>query len=198
VRAVSQLAALLLLAVALGAVAGCGSGERGLEQRAASYYNFMAGRSPQTDYSSFLSPAYRRQFKRDALKQLNKTLSHSTKPSTRYPEVQTANIAVSVFHDKPSKHDYGYSVVDPKLGDAYASLQPVRWVRDGMRWYVYMGSEEEMKRYGAFPGGFGPPAPPKPEPSESADTPAKPASQAPPAKPIAPVKAEAEAGGTGK
>jgi hypothetical protein len=195
---------LLLLAVVLGLSAGCGGGQGSLEGRAASYYNYMAGRTPETDYSSFLSPAYRRQFKRDALRQMNQALSHGTKASTRYPEIKAANIAVSVFHDKQTRHDYGYSVVDPLLGDAYANLQPVRWVRDGLRWYVYMGSEQEMKRYGAFPGGFGPPAPPKPKLAEEQAAPAKPAAQAAPessaatGKPVAPAKPKAPTGSATK
>lgn len=200
VRAFTLYAALVLLAVLLCTAGGCGAGQGSLQQQAISYYNYMAGRSPKTKYSSFLSPAYRSQFKGADLKQLNKAMARSEKASTRYPEVKAANVAVSVFREKNGQ-DYGYSVVDPQLGDAYANLRPVRWVRAGWRWYVYLGSDAELKRYGTFPGGFGPPAPPKPQPTETSGKgkePGKPQAASPQADSPIPTQAQPPAGGTGK
>lgn len=128
-----------------------------LDTRAVRYYNFMAGRSPQTDYGMFLSPAYLQQMQRSELEEMNQAVGAAKRASERYPEITPANCAFS--KDKDGK--YAYSVVDPRLGDAYAHLAPVRWVRVGFSWYIYLGSDAEIQRYGQFPSSLGPPEPPE-------------------------------------
>jgi hypothetical protein len=151
----SLLLALFCLAL-LVLAAGCSLLPQRLETRAAQYYNYMAGHAPQTDYSSFLSPAYRRMFKREDLKKLNAAMGVSKQANTRYPKAGAEDIAIVL------KQQFAFSVVRPELGDAFASQAPVRWVKTGNRWYLYTGSDAEVKRYGPFPGELGPPEPPKP------------------------------------
>jgi hypothetical protein len=149
---------LLLAGLALALCTACGLLPQRLETRAAQYYNFMAGQAPQTKYSSFLSPAYRGVFKREDLKALDKARGVASQASVRYPKATSQDVAVSF--DPQHKH-FAYSVVRPQLGDAFAMQPPVKWVRAGNRWYLYTGSDAEIKRYGPFPPQLGPPEPPK-------------------------------------
>jgi hypothetical protein len=151
--------ALLIFALALACLLGGCSATGSLKSRAAGYYSFMAGLTPKTAYSSFLSPAYRKSFKRADLDQLNKTYAKAKTPTERYPACKPENVSFAL------EAKFAYTVADPELGDAYRNLQPVRWVRAGNGWYLYTGSKDEIEAYGEFPGGMAPPLPPAPRPA---------------------------------
>ncbi len=123
----------------------------GLEGRAAQYYNYLIGRYPKQAYSSYLSPAYKKKFSRDDLRQLDESRRKATKPNTRYPLAHGRNVLIT------SEDKFAWSVVDPALGDAFAVQQPLRWVKVGLNWYIYSGSEAEISAYGAFPATLAPP-----------------------------------------
>lgn len=144
----------LALAVALllcGGIPACGLFSPGVEARAAAYYNFMVGRTPRTLYTSFLSPAYKGTFQPDSLKALDEYSRVETQPNERYPAARARDVQVE------ARDQFAYTAIDPGLGDAYANLQPQRWVRDGSRWYMYMGSDAEVSAYGIFPADLYPP-----------------------------------------
>lgn len=152
VRALTAFALLgLLLAVSC-------SGYFGPQRRAAAYYSHMVGLTPKTPYTAFISPAYRKQLAPEALKALNNALAQSKLATDRYPKAGLADVGVE------AKGRFAWTTVNPLLGDAYANLEPVRWVKVGLGWYLYFGSDAEKKAYGDFPGDLGKPVAPREEP----------------------------------
>lgn len=144
----------ILAAVLVVALAGSGCGLRtaSLEQRAADYYNYMAGHSPTKARSSFLTPAYRDELK-DAgtLQEYDDFLRGKPEPSGRYPKAGVEDIAVS------EQEGFAITVANPELGPLFANQQPVRWVKVGRSWYVYIGADTEVGYYGVFPTTLAPP-----------------------------------------
>jgi hypothetical protein len=143
----------LILGLAVLLLAGgCGLGGTSLEQRAADYYNHLAGHSPKLARSSFLTPAYREELKKaGSLKEYDSFLRSTTKASERYPKAAPEDIAVA------QQDKYAITVANPDLGPAFANQQPVRWVRVGRSWYMYIGADTEVGHYGVFPTGLAPP-----------------------------------------
>ncbi len=146
--------AVLLLALLCGA-GGCANSESSLKQRGAEYYSYMLGLAPRTTYSSFLSPAYRKSFTKTGLKELDAQLGVA-QASERFKPAQPKHVAVAI------NGRYGYSNIGGELGQAYAVIGPVRWVRVSLKWYLYLGSKNEQAAYGPFPTDASPPAPPAP------------------------------------
>ena len=146
-----------LLCLLLLASVSC-SAYFGPQKRAAAYYSHMAGLSPAVPYSSFLSPAYRKQLGAEGVKALNEAHGKAKDATTRYPRAKAADVGVE------EKAGFAWTCVNPLLGDAYANLQPVRWVHIGMGWYLYLGSDAEQNAYGTFPGDMGKPVAPRIEP----------------------------------
>jgi hypothetical protein len=146
------LAALLICTAAL--VQGCGMGAGGLSTRAAAYYNFMTGASSVGKASAFMSPAQRRALGKESVMQANQVLDPSMMPPSRYTPAAGKDVAVA------SKGRFAFTMVRPELGNAFSQLDPVRWVRVGMKWYLFTGSTAETAAYGSFPPDLAPPAPP--------------------------------------
>lgn len=143
-----------LVFAALLLCAGCGSPESALKNRAANYYNYMVGLAPGTDYSSFFSPAYRKTFTKQVLKKLNQKPGTKQESNKRYKPASARHIAVVV------DGRFAYTNIGTELGQSFASVGPVRWVRVGSGWYLYAFSTVEKKAYGDFPNSLSPPAPP--------------------------------------
>jgi len=135
---------LILLALLL---AGC-SAQGQLGSRAAQYYSFMAGHNPKMQLSSFYSPAYRGLFKRDALKQMDSAIKPGAQAGGRYPEAKPSDVAVNV------QGRFALTTANPGLGTVYATQDATKWVHVGLRWYLYLGSQAEVKAYGPFPVGM--------------------------------------------
>lgn len=149
-----RIIAVATVLAALGICAGCGTPESGLKSRAAAYYNFMVGLAPEKDYSSFLSPAYRKLLSKQSLKQLNAHPSGKQEANKRYKPASSKHIAVTIAGR------FAYSNIGAELGQSFASVGPSRWVRVGSGWYLYSSSSTEQKAYGSFPNSLSPPAPP--------------------------------------
>jgi hypothetical protein len=149
-----RIIAVVALLAALGLCTGCTAPEGGLKSRAADYYNFMVGLAPGKSYSSFLSPAYRKLITKQALKQLNALASAKQEANKRYKPASAKHIAVTI------DGRFAYSTIGPELGQSFASVGPVRWVRIGAGWYVYSSSSTEQHAYGSFPNSLSPPTPP--------------------------------------
>lgn len=133
---------------------GCGNAESGLKNRAAEYYNYMVGQAPRTPYTSFLSPAYRKTFSKQVLEKLNTQRGSKPEVNKRYKPAEARHIAVVI------DGRFAYSNIGADLGQSFASVGPVRWVRVGSSWYLYAFSTAEKKAYGDFPNSLSPPAPP--------------------------------------
>ena len=122
-----------------------GGATAGLQKSAADYYNFRVGNLPGRDYSGFLSPAYRASFNKDDLAALNRGNAPGKSTNKRIETVKAANVVVSV------DTNFAMTDVSPQLGFAFESMDPLRWVRVGSRWFLYMGSDHEVSEYGYFP-----------------------------------------------
>lgn len=151
-----RIAAVAAALALLCCMSGCANSESGLKKRAAEYYSYMLGLTPKLSYSSFLTPAYRKTFTKAGLKELNAKLAVA-EANKRYKPAQAKHVAVLI------KGRFGYSNIGNELGQSYADIGPVRWVRVGSRWYVHMSTNAELSAYGPFPSDVSPPAPPLPE-----------------------------------
>lgn len=142
---------LLWLAVA-ALLSGCGLRGASLEQRAADYYNHQAGHSPDLARSSFLTPAYREELKKaGTLQEYDEFLRSSAKPSQRYPRATADDIAAAMGDG------FAITVANPELGPLFSGQQPLRWVKVGRSWYLYIGADTEVGHYGVFPTTLAPP-----------------------------------------
>ncbi len=143
---------------------GCGWLGQDVAGRAVDYYNYMAGQSPQTAYSSFLSPAYRGQMTAEDLRKYDDTMRGSAVPNTRYPAATTYDVKVV------EQDGFAITAVNPELGPMFAAQSPVRWVRAGRQWYLYLGASVEIVTYGEFPAELQVPVwtaeEPEPEPED--------------------------------
>ena len=135
----------IILALAL---CGCAFTGGDLKSRAADYYNFMAGNTPKVAAASFLSPAYRTDLD---VKAYNEAMGRGKRSSGRRQAAEPDDVYVA------QQGKFAITVMDPDKGRSYASLEPVKWVKAGMRWYVYIGASAEIVRYGEFPAGLRPP-----------------------------------------
>lgn len=132
-------------------VGGCGLlGNNSLEPTAKKYYDFMVGRGGGHSFSNFISPAYKEQFTSENLVHLNQQLG-SGKANTRFQPIKLEDVAVSV------EGIYGLSKANPKLGGTYKRMKPLRWVKVGKQWYLYLNSDAEVSAYGPFPDNLPPP-----------------------------------------
>ncbi|MCB1218778.1 hypothetical protein KDL44_15440 [bacterium] len=143
---------LILLCLALGlACTGCNKSlissraTAGLQNTAADYYNFRLGNLDGREYSSFLSPAYRGSFSKDKLTELNAGNAPARSANNRVEKVESADVLVS------TEANFAMTDVSPALGYAFGSMEPLRWVKAGNRWFLYLGSDREVSEYGYFP-----------------------------------------------
>ena len=154
INAIAKTGVACLTAALCLALGSCGLFSTSLETRANSYYAFMVGLAPGAKYSSFISPAYRQTFDRSSLAILDEARGVGKTVNKRYPKTGAKDIATS------TRDSFAYSLVNPALGDAYAAMSPVRWVKAGRSWYLFLGSDAEIGAYGEFPRELSPPTSP--------------------------------------
>lgn len=143
---------LVTLMVVMLAASGCGLRGASLEQRAVDYYNHMAGHSPTIARSSFLTPAYRNELKEaGTLAEYDDFLRGKDEPSDRYPKATAMDIAIA------EQDGFAITTANSELGPLFADQKPVRWVKVGRSWYVYIGADAEIGYYGVFPTTLVPP-----------------------------------------
>jgi hypothetical protein len=135
----------IILALVVLACCSCGLLPAKLEQRAADYYSFQVGHLPKAKYSAFLTPAYRAIANPDGLSQLDAAMRKSTSPSERYARITAAQVTVQ------QDGLFAMTTVDSSLGGSFRDGKPIRWVRVGRRWFIYLGSDAEVEQYGMFP-----------------------------------------------
>ena len=131
--------------IAMLVLAGCGLWSGGVRSRAVAYYDFILGGSVTTNYSTYLSPAYRATFEPEALDELNRLMKPNMDSSERFEHAGPDDIVVE------ARAKFAFTYVKPELGYPYSSMEPVKWVKVGNRWYVYNGFTPEVEAYGHFP-----------------------------------------------
>lgn len=141
-----------LTLIALILIAGCSHGSA-LQSRAAAYYNFMAGHAPNRSYAGFLSPAYRKQFSQESLQELEEAMQRPTSANRRRGIAAAADIQVTL------EDRFAFTVANPARERAFRDMPPLRWVKVGRQWYLYLGANVEESSYGQFPPALKPPEP---------------------------------------
>ncbi len=141
----TALLALLCLAAACNNNLVSGNTTTGLQKTAAEYYNFRVGNQGDLEYSSFLSPAYRNSFSKEDLESLNLANAAARSSNDRIEKVKADDVVIS------SEANFAMTDVPPALGFVFSSMEPLRWVKSGNRWYLYLGSDREVSDYGYFP-----------------------------------------------
>ncbi len=126
----------------------CGLLPAKLDRRAADYYSFQVGHLPKAKYSSFLSPAYREIADKAGLSELDTAMRKATAPSERYERIKTVQVTVQ------QDGHFALTTVDASLGGTFRDGKPIRWVRDGGKWFIFLGSDAEIAKYGIFPPGL--------------------------------------------
>ena len=148
---ISAIRTITILFAALLLLAGCNNkliksqAVSGLQKTAADYYNFKVGNLPGREYASFLSPAYRKSFSKDALETLNRGNAMARSSNNRIEKLRSEDVAVSI------EGNFAMTDVPGSAGFAFESMEPQRWVKSGSKWYIYLGSDSEVSDYGYFP-----------------------------------------------
>jgi hypothetical protein len=149
------------LAIALltaGGPASCGLVSRPLEPAAAAYYNFMSGAVRGPKYSSFLNPAYRKALSKDQLGKIDGFMEGSGKKNEHARLLKKSDVRAA------SLGSFGVSApANPVTAMASGGT---KWVKDGGRWFLYLGNEAEVKKYGPFPVQLQLPPPQKDDPND--------------------------------
>jgi hypothetical protein len=159
VRPVGILAGCLLL------LAGCNLLSAPLEPAAASYYNYMQGLNPEKSYAGFTSPAFRKSLSKESLAKLDDVLKQSRKKNPRASQIKRADIVTAIAAN------FGLSAAGPDASFASRELGQTQWVKDGGRWYLFLGSDAEVKKYGQFPVQLKLPPPKSAAPADDPDAP---------------------------
>jgi hypothetical protein len=141
------------LAAALCVLAGCGLFGQPVARDAAQYYDYMLGLSPQTKYTSFYSPAYRESLPKQTIDLTDTAMGRASKKNTRQQPVNAKDVRSATLGI------FALTAASDQPLSALGSLGTTRWVRDGGRWYLYFGSDAEIKAYGEFPPQLQLPAP---------------------------------------
>jgi len=142
---------LLMLTVLVGALAlvlgGCSSPEKALRARAVDFYNFLRGTRPDDSYLNYLSPARKAEIAKnlgaEQLKLLASTIGGRGR-AQRDP-INAGRVKVQMAGN------FGISWVEARQDEPLVQSSPVKWVLDGGTWYLFQGSEAEVKQFGEYP-----------------------------------------------
>jgi hypothetical protein len=140
----------LLILLTLCLLASC-SGQGRLAGRAADYYSLLAGHGSRAKVSAYYSPAYRKTLKPEAVKTIDNAIYANSDAESRYPKASAKDIATRI------EGRFALTTANPELGDVYINQRVTKWVKVGMKWYLYLNSTAEADAYGPFPVGMLPP-----------------------------------------
>ncbi len=157
-----------------------------VETRALSFYRMLAGHSPKDSMVNYLSPAYRAELEKQGKLEIFASLAKTLRISAaKTKELNPKNI----HSDRLG--DFALTWVEGLPDEPMVGSPPMKWVRTRGKWYLYMGSEAELKAYKEFPSGLRPPVISPPKASETSEKPRK------GEEPKSAVKPPASAGKTG-
>lgn len=142
---------LLMLMVLAGTlaltVAGCGSPEKALRARAADFYSFLRGERPDDSYLDYLSPERKQEIGEKMgpahLELLAATIGGRTNPQN--PPTASRSVKAQV------QGHFGISWVEARQDEPLMQSSPVKWVLVKGVWYLFQGSEAEVKQFGEYP-----------------------------------------------
>jgi hypothetical protein len=126
-------------------LASCGFVTPKLEPAATSYYDYMQGLDPGRSFSSFASPAYRKALPAQSVKKFDEVMARGHKKNPRARPIKATEIRAATVAN------FGLTEAGPDASYATQTLGKTRWVRDGGKWYLFLGSDAEVKQYGQFP-----------------------------------------------
>ena len=130
--------------VLLALLASCAGG--GLERRAADFYSYIVGQRPNETILNYISPAYRAELERQLGKSEVAAYGKRQKPpgvSKKAPKRSSVRTAV--------EGDFAFTWVEGRPDEPLVGSEPVMWVRDSGKWYLYYGTEAEVTKYSEFP-----------------------------------------------
>ncbi|OGK08383.1 MAG: hypothetical protein A2Y63_01230 [Candidatus Riflebacteria bacterium RBG_13_59_9] len=154
---VSLTAILLLVA--------CASGQS-IERRALGFYSFLAGQRANDSLEDYVSPAFRSGIDSAQGKAMFENMKLALSPSgSRLGPIDPKNIRVA------QEGNYALTWLEGRPDQPLVGSSPVRWVKTGKRWYLYFGSEQEVKAYKDFPSALRAEEPRPPKASETTDSP---------------------------
>jgi hypothetical protein len=171
------IAATLLILVAL-LLASCAG--QNVNTRALRFYRMLAGQNPKDSMVNYLSPAFRDELEKQGKLKVFANLSqalHITSAKTK--ELKAQNI----HSDRLGEFALTWVVGLPD--EPLVGSTPMKWVRVRGKWYLYMGSDAELKAYKEFPSGLRAPKIVPPKASETSEKPKAGAEAVPPVKPPA-------------
>jgi hypothetical protein len=125
-------------------LASCAGG--GLERRAADFYSYMVGQRPNKTILNYISPAFRAYLEQEHGKDEVAQYGNRQKPpgvSKKAPKRSSLRSAV--------EGSFALTWVEGRPDEPLVGSEPVMWVRDGGRWYLYYGTEAEVTKYSEFP-----------------------------------------------
>jgi hypothetical protein len=139
-----------------------------VETRALSFYRMLAGQSPKDSMVNYLSPAYRAELEKQGKLEIFASLAKTLRiNATKTKELNPKNI----HSDRLG--DFALTWVEGLPDEPMVGSPPMKWVRTRGKWYLYMGSEAELKAYKDFPSGLRPPVISPPKASETSEKPTK-------------------------
>jgi len=110
----------------------------------------MAGQRPGDSLENYLSPASRQEIRQDTGTAqglgMYEALFNALRPSAqRVKPIQLEDIRTA------TEGNFALSWLEGRPDLPMADSPPLRWVRVSGRWYLYLGSEGEVKAYKDFP-----------------------------------------------
>jgi len=134
----------LIVAALILLLASCGGG--GLERRAADFYSYMLGQRPQETILNYISPAFRTELEQRFSKEEVAEYGKRQKP----PGVSRETPRLSSIRTR-IEGNFALTWVEGRPDEPLVGSEPVMWVRDGGKWYLYYGTEAEVEKYSEFP-----------------------------------------------
>jgi hypothetical protein len=158
-----KMAASIILVLILASCAG-----QSVETRALSFYRLLSGQNQQDSMVNYLSPAFHDELKKQGRLEIYANLAKAL----RVTSVKTKELDKKMVHSD-RLGEFALTWVEGLPDEPLVGSPPMKWVRVRGKWYLYMGSPEELKAYKEFPSGLRPPTIAPPKASETADKPAK-------------------------
>lgn len=134
--------------------------------RALSFYSFLAGHQANDSLEDYVSPAFRSGIDSAQGKAMFENMKLALSPSgSKLGPINPKNIRVA------QEGNYALTWLEGRPDQPLVGSSPVRWVKAGKRWYLYFGSEQEVKAYKDFPSALRAEESRPPKASETTDSP---------------------------
>lgn len=137
--------------------------------RAMGFYRLLTGQGAKDSMVNYLSPAFRAELeKQNALKTFESMGNALKLPGAGKLKPISAK---SIHSDRLG--NFAITWVEGLPDSPLVGSAPIKWVRVKGKWYLYMGSEAELKAYKEFPSGLRKPVITPPKASDYSKEPTK-------------------------